>query len=1199
MQGACESGENFILGVKLLAEACDFGVFRDSAIRDQLVFGVYDKEVQHRLLQEDDLTLRMAEKIIKNREIATTRVQVLNQDSAINSVKFRLGNRDNRSDFRNMDERGRRRSRSRSRDRQANRYVNHRERSRTNQRSTSRGRYSNFVCHFCNKKGHIQKNCYKFKNTRRHSVNSVAETNKNVNVHDYFKRLRVDYDTSDNESGDYPCAMIKSVNKVSEPCLLDVNIAGKLCKMEVDSGSAVTVMSKADFYKRLGHITLNQCKKRLVVINGSSLNVLGKILVIVSLNGKSVQLELIILDCSHRFVPLLGRDWLDVLCEDWRKQISSVFSIKFDNCFSNTEQIISDMKSKFCKIFDNDFSLPISGFEAELVINDNQPIFRKAYEVPYRLRDKINEHLNELERVGIITPIKTSLWASPVIAVIKKDGSIRLVIDCKVSINKVMIPNTYPLPTAQDLFASLAGCKIFCSLDLTAAYTQMNLSEKSRKYCVINTIKGLYIYNRLPQGAASSAAIFQQFMDGLLKGLDFVFGYLDDVLIAGKNFKDCKQKLQLVLERLENANVKVNADKCKFFVTTLPYLGHIISEKGLQPDPQKVETIRMAKVPENVTELKSFLGLINYYGKFLPNLSIMLNPLYNLLKKDTKFLWTPICDKTFQECKERLLETKFLTFFDPDKPLVVCADASSYGLGGLIAHETNGTELPICFTSFSLNTAQKKYPILHLEALAIVSTVKKFHKYLFGKKFTIYTDHKPLLGILGKSGRNAIFVTRLQRYIMELSIYDYDIVYRPSAKMANADFCSRFPLKDEVPTNIENTVIKSINFDSAFPLNSKDLAKETKNDKILQQVLFFLKRGWPERMEKCFKDIYSQHHDLEEVDGCLLFQDRVIIPESLKSLMLKLLHTNHIGIVKMKQQARRCVYWFGINRDIENFVGNCDICAKMEVVKDKNKTYEWTPTNRPFSRIHADFFYFERQIFLLIVDSYSKWLELDWMKNGTDAEKVIKKFVNLFSRFGLPDVIVTDNGPPFNSQQFINFFERQGIHVMKSPPYHPQSNGQAERLVRVVKEVMKKILIDPAFKNVDLQDKLNYFLFNYRNTVLSPDMVPPSEKILNYRPKTLLDLVNPTKRYKNMLSETSAERVAEMQNSDKEHGDPFSNLTTGDKVHYKNPNKNDILKWLDGADKIEKAGSKGSQINDAVACTDSLGGRPKIKTSTE
>lgn len=285
-----------------------------------------------------------------------------------------------------------------------------------------------------------------------------------------------------------------------------------------------------------------------------------------------------------------------------------------------------------------------------------------------------------------------------------------MVIDCKVSINKSIVPNTYPLPTAQDIFANLSGCSIFCALDLEGAYTQLELTERSRKFVVINTMKGLYVYNRLPQGASSRASIFQQVMDKILQGIENVSCYLDDVLIAGKNLKECKDKLLNVLDRLAKAKIKVNFEKCRFFVPELVYLGHVISAKGLRPCPDKISTIEKAKAPKNESELKSFLGLINYYHKFLPHLSAKLHYLYNLLKNNVKYDWDDNCQRAFEESKTLLTNADFLEFYDPRKPIVVISDASSYGLGGLIAHVVNEEERPISFTSFSLNEAQKNIP---------------------------------------------------------------------------------------------------------------------------------------------------------------------------------------------------------------------------------------------------------------------------------------------------------------------------------------------------------------------------------------------------------------------------------------------------------------------------------------------------------
>lgn len=494
--------------------------------------------------------------------------------------------------------------------------------------------------------------------------------------------------------------------------------------------------------------------------------------------------------------------------------------------------------------------------------------------------------------------------------------------------------------------------------------------------------------------------------------------------------------------------------------------------------------------------------------------------------------------------------------------MVIITDACTYGLGGVMAHVVNGEEKPISFTSFTLNEAQRKYPILHLEALAVVCTVKKFHKFLYGKKFKIYTDHKPLIGILGKEGKNSISVTRLQRYVMELAIYDYEIVYRQSSQMGNADFCSRFPLMHQVPEKLDREYVKSLNFTDEFPINYKEVAIETRKDKQLQRIMEYVHKGWPDRVERSLLDVFSHYQDLEVVEGCLLFQDRVIIPQSMKQKVIKMLHLNHSGINKIKQLARRTVYWFGMNRDLEDFVKLCRTCNETTSLSKKPPYSEWIPTSKPFSRIHADFFYFNKKTFLVVVDSHTKWVEVEHMRYGTDHNKVIKIFHSIFARYGLPDVLVTDGGPPFNSGIFTSFFEKQGIKVMKSPPYHPKSNGQAERIVRLVKNVFKKFLIDPDIRKLDTDEQISLFIMNYRNTCLGEDNKFPSERLLSYKPKVLVDLLNPKHNFRKNLTKSDDDQQNLGCKSSDTTSKNFSSLEKGDLIYYKNINKSDARNWL-------------------------------------
>lgn len=1174
-----ESVEDFVLSVKLQAEFCSFGSFKDLAIRDRIVAGVRDAALQQRLLNEENLTLAVAEKLVTTWEMAGANAKTLgvtanggyalnkllntyavaNQNlGQVSSVRGPVKNRLGIRPYNGGNFNGRREDN----DKRLGEWKRRQDRRRTD--------YSGYTCDFCGAKGHIKRKCFRLINLRRDAVNLVQShkpgPSTEAPLNDLMSRMTTndvdsDDDDDDNESGELSCMLVSSLNKISEPCLIDVVIEGNSITMEIDCGSAVSVMSQAQYFSHFDK-PLQCCTKQLIVVNGSKLKIEGEVKVKVKYQGREEYLKLLVLNGDNSFIPLLGRPWLDKFFPSWRQYFSKLSTVNKVTEYDKAK-MVSEIKQKYSNVFTKDFSSPIVGFEADLVLKQDSPIFRRAYNVPYRLRDRVSQYLEKLEKQKVITPIKTSEWASPVVVVMKKNDGIRLVIDCKVSINKQIIPNTYPLPSAQDIFAGLSGSKVFCSLDLEGAYTQLELSERSKKFMIINTIKGLYMYHRLPQGASSSASIFQQVMEQVLKDIDYVYVYLDDVLIAGKDLDDCRRKLDLVLFRLSEANIKVNLDKCKFFETSLIFLGHVISEKGLSPCSDKIETIQKAKVPENVTELKSFLGLVNYYNKFIPRLSSNLYCLYNLLKKDVQYVWDENCNNAFEKSKKALLRADLLEFYDPDKDIVVVSDASGYGLGGVIAHIIDGAEKPISFTSFSLNNAQKSYPILHLEALALVCTVKKFHKYLYGKKFLVFTDHKPLVGIFGKAGKNSILVTRIQRYILELSIYEFEIQYRPSERMGNADFCSRFPLKRDVPQEYDSAYIHSINFSKELPLDFKVIAHNTVNDAFLKEVIGFMQNGWPKRLDKRFADVFSNQHELEIAEGCLLYRERVVVPQQMHSDILKLLHANHSGMVKMKQQARRYVYWFGINSDIEHFVANCDICSCSAIVPKTKTNSAWIPTTRPFSRIHIDFFYLNHHTFLLMVDSFSKWLEIEWMKKGTECTQVLLKLVELFSRFGLPDVLVSDGGPPFNSHNFKYFLEKQGIKVLKSPPYHPSSNGQAERLVKTTKEVLKKFLLDPNLSELRLEDQINLFLFNYRNTPSKEGRLP-SEMVLSYVPKTLIDLINPKKNHKSFLSAPppiddhySINKKVKLRSLE-----VLDELTEGDEVWYRNNNPNAPTRWL-------------------------------------
>ena len=357
------------------------------------------------------------------------------------------------------------------------------------------------------------------------------------------------------------------------------------------------------------------------------------------------------------------------------------------------------------------------------------------------------------------------------LAVPKKDGKTRICGDYKVTINPVLEVEQYPLPKPEDLFATLAGGKQFTTLDFSHAYNQLVLDEDSQELVTINTHRGLFRYRRLPFGNASAPAVFQKTMDVILQGMSRVTCYLDDILVTGATAEEHLRNLDEVLTRLKKHGVRLRKDKCRFMESSVEYLGHRVDQEGIHATTSKLQAISEAPAPRNVQELRSFLGLLNYYGRFIPNLSSLIHPLHKLLCKNAAWKWSRSCESAFNRVKQALLSSNALVHYNPSLPLKLAGDASAYGVGAVISHVMeDGSERAIAFASRTLSPSEQNYAQLEREALSLVFGVKKFHAYLYGRQFTLTTDHKPLTTILGpKQGIPTLAAARLQRWALLLA----------------------------------------------------------------------------------------------------------------------------------------------------------------------------------------------------------------------------------------------------------------------------------------------------------------------------------------------------------------------------------------------------------------------------------------------
>ncbi|XP_040071486.3 uncharacterized protein K02A2.6-like [Ixodes scapularis] len=501
--------------------------------------------------------------------------------------------------------------------------------------------------------------------------------------------------------------------------------------------------------------------------------------------------------------------------------------------------------------------------------------------------------------------------------------------------------------------------------------------------------------------------------------------------------------------------------------------------------------------------------MINFYGKFVLNMSTELKPLYDLLQKGTKWRWSRAEDNAFNRSKAWLTHENVLTFYDPKKELGLVCDASAYGVGAVLFHRVGNDEKPIAYASRTLSKAEKGYAQIEKEALAVVFGLKKFHKYLYGRNFSIYSDHQPLAGLLGHEKQiPAMSAARMQRWALLLAAYSYKWVYRKGSQIQNADALSRLPLPN---VNDSSDYVSFFSAVDEVPLSAREIRRETEKDSVMKRVLFFTLNGWPSHVDnEALQPYFVRRHELSVDQGCVTWGNRVIIPEVFREKVLSLLHEGHPGTTRMKMLSRSHVWWPLITYDVENTVKNCSTCQLTQNAPPRVPLLTWGWPTRRWQRVHLDFAYRDQNWFLIVVDAHSKWVEV-FLMSSTTTKCTIERLRSVFAAFGLPEEVVTDNGPQFVATEFVEFLSMNGVRHTKSPPYHPASNGSAERCVQTVKRDLLRQVIDEQRTGVpkSMQHRVDQFLFAYRNTPTGTTDRTPAELFLSWKPRTRLSFLHP------------------------------------------------------------------------------------------
>ena len=812
--------------------------------------------------------------------------------------------------------------------------------------------------------------------------------------------------------------------------------------------------------------------------------------------------------------------------------------------------------------------------KATLTVRPNSvPKFCPPRNVPYALRPRVEAELKRLTELGVISQLENSEWATPVVPVIKKDGTVRLCGDFKVTLNQALCVDRYPIPRIEDIFASLAGGQHFSKLDLSNAYLQMEVEEKCRKLLTISTQKGLFRFNRLPFGVASSPGLFQKAMDQVLLGLPYTHCYLDDILISGPDEQTHLKALDSVLGRLEEYGLHLKQEKCLFFQESVEYLGHIIDAAGLHKSPEKVRAIVEAPAPCDVSQLRSFLGMLNYYGRFIPDLATVLKPLNELLNKGKQWQWTVDCETVFQKAKALLVSQEVLTHYNPELPLRLACDASPYGVGAVLSHAMpDGEERPIAYASRTLSKAEQNYAQIEREALAIVFGVRKFHQYLYGNKFTLLTDHRPLTSILSPvKSTPSMAAARMQRWALLLSAHEYTIQYRKGALHANADGLSRLPLSHTHKEKLGAVEVFYTSQLDTLPVSNTEIKRDTLSDPTLSRVREIVSTGRFPAAKDAGEELSPyllRRHDLTIQQGCLMWGMRVIVPPKLRPRVLKELHTAHPGVVRMKSLARSYVWWPGIDSQIELHAKSCPPCQSVQKAPGLAPLYPWMWPSSPWERIHVDFAGpFEGHMYLITVDAHSKWPEVHIM-DSTTASKTIQVLRGLFSRHGIPHILVSDNGPQFCSEEFSAFLKSNGVKHIRSAPYHPATNGLAERFVRTFKQALK------SFKGTGMvQQRLDTFLLAYRNIPNTTTTETPAMLFLRRRLRSRLDFLKPSVAGTVHRSQDAQQQRRHQHSKDRQ-------FDVGDPVLVRDYRKGEE-KWTQGT-VVEKTGPVSYRVNVGV-----------------
>ncbi|CAK1583539.1 unnamed protein product [Parnassius mnemosyne] len=1146
-----ETIEQYVFDLQKLAQTCDFGALNDGLIKDRLICGVSNSVIRERLLREYDLTLSKALEIcrvaivsrvyadnIKQEQLSACLInnnnQAVENDENIWSVRHR---RDSRRGYRGgaggvsadarIGGRGVRGGATRSAQRPPLRARG--ERAFTG---------STLWVKQCGHCGSVHK---------KFECPAYGKQCLRCAKMNHFARACVARVFNVEESDEQVIHTVKSSSEWN----VNLMINNKSINFKLDTGADVNILPLY-YLPQIGvsDKDLLKTNTKLSGYSGTAIKVVGKITLKVYYKSKMYMLEFKIADVKS--MPVLGR----FACSEL-DMVRRVMSIQEDSG-------VPSFLGQYDDVFQGIGCLPGN---YRIKLHENVvPVVHAPRKLPFAIRDNVKKKLEEMEKQGIIAKVEgPSDWVSSLTIVKKANGDIRVCLDPK-ELNSAIKREYFRLPSLDEIVSKLSGARYFSTLDAVAGFWQVALDDTS-ELCTFNTPFGRYKFLRLPYGICSAPEVFHKKIYENFDDLDGVCMYIDDLLVYGCSKKEHDERLKLVLDRCRKVNLKLNKNKCKFGLEEIRYLGHRITKKGLYPDNSHITAITNMPKPENKKDVERLLGLITYVGAFIPNLSDKTLLLRVLLKKETEWHWDERHDECLKVIKECLSKPPVLRYYDLDLPITISVDASKSGLGACLMQ--NG--MPVCYASKSLSKAEQRYAQIEKELYACVFACERFHAYIYGRTdVVIETDHKPLVSIIKKPIVDS--PSRLQRMLLKLQRYTFKLVYKAGKHLFIADALSRaYEPEPALSAQLSSAVytqhdeVCAITRDMAMSAATEvtdlqfiKLQKSSENDDELALLRKYIIGGWPANKHDVMdlvKPYWGYKEHLSIAYGLVWKDQRIVVPKLLRKDLLNKIHVGHVGLQKCQLRARETVFWPGINNDLKNLISNCSICLTYRKHNQKEEMQPHEIPDRPWAKVGTDLFQIKGVDYLLLVDYYSKFFEIEKLQ-CTTSPSIIETLKNIFCRQGIPNVVMSDCGPQFSSSLFRQFSLEWNFKHITSSPRYPQSNGQIERMVQTVKNIILK----------SKEDGVDYrlALLEYLNTPLENNISSPAELLQSRKFRSMLPKLDHTLKPK--LQKNVHNKLVMRQNNQKyyydQHTRNLDQLSNGQKVRVLlDVNKRE---WLSG-----------------------------------